>query len=270
MTNKKLDKKDVQQAAWTNVFFHHCAQNYERMMGLAFCHTLSKPLEKLYPEKEDYIKALQRHMQFYNTEPTLGSIIPGVVLGLEEGMANGEEGVTEELILGTKTALMGPFAGIGDSLIGATYCSIVASIAIGLSEGGSLLGVFFFLIFHAAVPVMMKYFLFIKGYELGLNALNLITPKVTEIATTALGIAGLITVGGVAANTVNVPIAYEYTSGELVVSIQSILNTIMPGLLPLCLTIGLWWLYTRKNWSAVKALVTLLVCTILLVYLGIM
>lgn len=269
MTNKVLTKKDVQESAWINVFFHHCAQNYERMMGLAFCHTLSKPLEKLYPEKEDYVKALERHMNYYNTEPTLGSIIPGIVLGLEEGMATGAN-VTEELIMGTKTALMGPFAGIGDSLIGATYASIVASIAIDLSEGGSLLGVLFFLIFHAAVPVLMKYGLFMKGYELGLGALDLITPKVTEIVTTGLGIAGLITVGGIAANTVNVPIAFTYTSGELSISIQAILDRIMPGILPLCLTIGIWWLYTRKNWSAVKALVTLLIASIVLVYLGIM
>lgn len=269
MTNKVLTKKDVQESAWINVFFHHCAQNYERMMGLAFCHTLSKPLEKLYPNKEDYTKALERHMNYYNTEPTLGSIIPGIVLGLEEGMATGAN-VTEELILGTKTALMGPFAGIGDSLIGATYASIVASIAIGLSEGGSLLGVLFFLIFHAGVPVLMKYGLFMKGYELGLEALDLITPKVTEIVTTGLGIAGLITVGGIAANTVNVPIALTYTSGELSISLQAILDRIMPGILPLCLTIGLWWLYTRKNWSAVKALVTLLVVSIIFVYLGIM
>ena len=62
-----------------------------------------------------------------------------------------ETELTEELILGTKTALMGPFAGIGDSLWGATYNSIIASIAIGLSEGGSLLGVVFFLIFHAGL-----------------------------------------------------------------------------------------------------------------------
>ena len=268
MTNK-IAKKDVQQAAWTNVFFHHCAQNYERMMGLAFCHTLSKPLEKLYPNKEDYAKALQRHMNFYNTEPTLGSLIPGVILGLEEGMSAGED-VTEEMILGTKTALMGPFAGIGDSLIGATYCSIIASIAIGLCENGSLLGVFFFLIFHAGVPILMKYYLFMKGYELGLGALDYLTPKITEIATTLLGIVGLVTVGGITANTVNVPIAYEYVSGELVINIQSILDRIMPGILPLLLTIGLWWLYTRKGWSAIKALLVILVIVVVLVYLGIM
>ncbi|HPW53704.1 MAG TPA: PTS system mannose/fructose/sorbose family transporter subunit IID, partial [Erysipelotrichaceae bacterium] len=70
--------------------------------------------------------------------------------------------------------------------------------------------------------------------------------------------------------TVNVPIAFTYTSGELSISIQAILDRIMPGILPLCLTIGIWWLYTRKNWSAVKALVTLLIASIVLVYLGIM
>jgi PTS system mannose-specific IID component len=239
------------------------------MMGLAFCHTMEKPLAKLYPDKEEYTKALQRHMNFFNTEPTLGSIIPGVILGLEEGKANGEA-VDEEMIMGTKTALMGPFAGIGDSLIGATYLSIIASIAIGLSTNGSMLGVIIFLIFHAAVPVAIKYGLFMKGYELGLNALKLITPKLTEIVTNCLGIVGLITVGGIAANTVKVPIAWEYTSGDLVINIQSILDNIMPGLLPLALCIGLWYLYSRKNWSAIKALLVILVVVIVLVYLGIM
>lgn len=268
MTNK-LTKKDVQQAAWTNVFFHHCAQNYERMMGLAFCHTLSKPLEKLYPEKEDYKKALQRHMNFYNTEPTLGSIIPGIILGLEEGKANGDE-VTEEMILGTKTALMGPFAGIGDSLIGATYQSIIASIAIALSADGSLLGVLFFLLFHAGGTIFMKYALFMKGYELGLKVLEILTPKVTEMATTFLGVVGLIVVGGITANTVKLPIAFQYTSGELVINIQNILDKIMPGMLPLAVTILIWYLYAKKNWSAVKVLVTMLVTVIVLVFLGIM
>ena len=109
-----------------------------------------------------------------------------------------------------------------------------------------------------------------KGYELGLGALDLITPKVTEIVTTGLGIAGLITVGGIAANSVNIQVALTYTSGELAISLQAILDRIMPGVLSLVLTIGLWWLYSRKNWSAVKALVVLLLTTIVCVYLGIL
>lgn len=268
MTNK-LDRQDVRQAAMTNLMFHHCAQNYERMMGMAFCHALSKSLEKLYPNKEDYTQALVRHMNYYNTEPTLGAIIPGIVLGLEEGKANGDD-ISEEVILGAKTALMGPLAGIGDSLVGATYMSIVASISIGLSEGGSLLGILFFLIFHAAIPAFAKYYLFIKGYDLGLKAIEILNSKVKDIATTMLGIVGLITVGGIAANSVKVPLALEYTSGELVVKVGDLFDKIMPGLLPLCLTIGIWRLYDKKGWSPVKALLTLMVVVVIFVYLKIM
>lgn len=35
--------------------------------------------------------------------------------------------------MGTKNALMGPFAGIGDSILMGTYSPILLSIAIGLS-----------------------------------------------------------------------------------------------------------------------------------------
>lgn len=271
MTNNtiKLTKADVRQASWINVFFHHCGQNYERMMGLAFCHTLEKSLAKLYPDKEEYKQALQRHMNYYNTEPTLGSIIPGIILGLEEGRANGKD-VDDELILSTKTALMGPFAGIGDSLIGAVYGTIISSIAIGLSSDGSPIGALFFMIFHAGVLVALKYGLFMKGYELGLNAVKLITPKITEIVTTGLGIVGLITVGGIASNTVKVPIALQYTSGELVVSIQEILDKIMPGILPLSLVLGIWYLYSKKNWTTTKALIAILIVIIALVFLKVM
>lgn len=270
MSNKvKLDRKDVRRASWIYVFFHHCSQNYERMMGLAFCHSLEKPLRKLYPDDKEYAEALQRHMNFFNTEPTLGAIIPGIVLGLEEGKANGQD-INDELILGTKTALMGPFAGIGDSLIGAVYGTIVASIAIGLSNDGSILGAIFYMIFSVGVLVAIKYGLFMKGYDLGLKALHLITPKITEVATTALGIVGLITVGGIAANTVKIPIKYAFVSGELTVSIQEIIDKIMPGLLPILLVIGLWYLYTKKNWSTIKALLVILVAVIILVFFGIM
>lgn len=73
--SKKLDRKDVKNAAWTWMFFHHCAQNFERMQGLAFCHTMSKPLEKLYGDDPEELKAaLTRHMQFFNTEPQLGAL----------------------------------------------------------------------------------------------------------------------------------------------------------------------------------------------------
>lgn len=265
-----LNIKEVRKSAWTYVFFHHSAQNYERMMGLAFAHTLQRPLRILYKNDEDYKEALLRHMQYFNSEPTLGAVIPGIVLALEEGKAGGAD-VSEELILSTKTALMGPLAGIGDSLIGSVYGTIVASIAIGLSiETGSLIGPILYMILSAGVLVGIKYGLFVKGYKMGLNAIKLLTSELTNTLTMALSIIGLITVGGITANTVNVPIKWEYVSGELVISLQNILDQIMPGVVPLILTIGIWYLYSRKNWSTVKTLLVLLISVFVLVFIGIL
>jgi len=111
-----LSKKDIDRAAWSYIFFAQATQNFERMMGLAFCHVVEPILKKLYKNNdEEYKNSLKRHMQFYNTEPQLGALIPGITIAMEEARAQGEE-VSEELITNTKNALMGPFAGIGDSL----------------------------------------------------------------------------------------------------------------------------------------------------------
>lgn len=73
----ELTKKDVSRAAWTWMFFHHSSNCYERMLGLACCHCLSKPLKKLYgDDKEGLSEALTRNMTFLSTEPQLGAIIP--------------------------------------------------------------------------------------------------------------------------------------------------------------------------------------------------
>lgn len=269
--SKKLDRKDVKKAAWTWMFFHHCAQNYERMQGLAFCHTMSKALEKLYgDDKEELEAALTRHMQFFNTEPQLGSVIPGITLALEEARANGEN-VDTNLILGTKNALMGPFAGIGDSLVMGTYSPILLSIAIGLSTGGSPVGAIFFILAWLGTVVPMKYFMFIKGYDLGMDAVKfMMDDKLKNMITTALTLVGLIVIGGVASTTVAAPIKFEFIAGDMTISIQGILDKIMPTLFPMLITLGCWGLADKKNWSGNKLIVAILGLAAVLVVLGIM
>ena len=68
--------------------------------------------------------------------------MPGIVLGLEMERAKTDE-IPNELIQSVKTALAGPFAGIGDSLIQGLLIPILLSIAISLSDGGSVIGVLF-------------------------------------------------------------------------------------------------------------------------------
>lgn len=268
----KLTKKDVSKAAWYWTFFHHCTQNYERMMGLAFCATLAKPLKKLYgSDKKGLSDALTRNMAFFNTEPQLGSLIPGMTLALEEAKANGEP-VDPEVITSTKSALMGPFAGIGDSILVGTYNPILLSIGIGLSAGGSPIGaIFFFLIWTISV-VALKYFGFIKGYSMGMDAVtNLLHSGLKDKIVTALNIIGLIVIGGVASTTVAAPIKLAFVAGEMNVEIQaSILDKILPGLVPMLLTLLCYWLIDKKGWSANKIILLILAIAAVCVPLGIM
>ena len=135
--NVKLNKKDVSKASWRWMFFALSSHNYERMMGTGFAHALSGSLEKLYKDdKEGLRAALKRNLSFFNTEPQLGSIIPGISLALEETYAN-DETFDVDILTSTKNALMGPLAGIGDSILVGTLNPILLSIGIGLSTNGS-------------------------------------------------------------------------------------------------------------------------------------
>jgi len=241
------------------------------MMGTGFAHSLSGALEKLYKDdKEGLKKALTRNLAFFNTEPQLGSIIPGITLALEETHAN-DETFDSEIISSTKNALMGPFAGIGDSLLVGTLNPILLSIGIGLSVNGSAIGPLVFLISWSVIVGLIKYWGFIYGYSLGLDAVRVLTDEnLKSKITSALTIVGLIVIGGIASGILQAPIALEYTAGDMTISIQQIFDRIMPRLFPLIIALVSYFLIDKKGWSVNKLLLGILAFAAVMVILGVM
>ncbi len=272
--NSLLTKKDINKAAWSYIFFIQATQNFERMMGLAFCHVLEPILKKLYKnDSGEYKRSLQRHMQFFNTEPQLGALIPGITIAMEEARAMGED-VSEELIVNTKNALMGPFAGIGDSMLIGTYSPILLSIAMSMCiSDGNPVGPLFFCAVWLTTVVGMQWYLFHKGYNMGIGAANLFFTNRTlaDKITTGLTMMGLIVIGGVAATTVKANVIYQFVSGEMSLSLQEqIFDKIMPGILPLLLTLAVWYLMDKKKWSATKIILGITGFAAVMVFLKIM
>lgn len=270
-TSVKLTKKDVSIASWRWMFFALSTHNYERMMGTGFAHSLSGSLEKLYKDDQEGLRAaLKRNLAFFNTEPQLGAIIPGISLALEETYAN-DDSFDEDILTSTKNALMGPLAGIGDSILVGTLNPILLSIGIGLSANGSAVGPLTFLVSWLAIVVTMKYWLFVKGYSLGLDAVKILTNEAMKVKiTTALTMIGLIVIGGVASSTIQAPIAFQYVSGDMTINIQEILDKIMPNLMPLLVALVSYFLVDKKGWSTNKLLFGILVFAAVMVVLGIM
>ena len=260
---KTLNKKTVRRAYLDWMFWNLSVQNFERMEGPAIVKMLADVREELYPgDPKAQKEMLERHSIFFNTEPFLGSIVPGIVLGMEHEMAQGGD-MQPEFINSIKTALMGPFAGIGDSLLPGTLCPILLSIALGLCKNGEIIGPLFYVIVFLAVMFPLTWFLFSYGVKAGANAAELvlaggIKDKVTKAAETV----GLIVVGAVTASYTHVNVGLVYTSGDLSIDIASILNSLLPGLSVLIMALISYVLMVKKKWTVNKMMLFFLIVAI--------
>ena len=261
---KTLSKKAIRKAYLDWMFFNLSVQNFERMEGPAIVKMLADVREEIYPnDKEAQKEMLERHTIFFNTEPNLGSIVPGIVLGMEYEMAQGGD-VQPEFINSIKTALMGPFAGIGDSLLPGTLCPILLSIALGMCENGEIIGPIFYIISFLAIMLPLTWFLFSYGVKTGANAAELvlsggIKDKVTKAAATV----GLIVIGAVTASYTHVNIGLVYMSGDLSIDIAAILDSLMPGLSVLLMSFLAYVLMVKRKWSINKMMAFFLIVAVL-------
>ena len=248
-TERLLSKKDVFRCYRSWLLWNLSVQNMERMQGPAIVRMLGMVMDKLYPgDREKQKELLERHEPFFNTEPYLGCIVPGVVLGMEEENAR-SGGVPGELINGVKTALMGPFAGIGDSLYVGTLIPILLSIALGISgESGSVAGPIFYIIAHLAIMIPVTWFMFYRGYTMGIDsAQTILAGGMKDRLTRAINIVGLVVVGCITAQYVNVRTGWVFTSGDMVVELNSALNGVFPNMITLILALGTYWLMAKKK-----------------------
>ena len=261
---KKLSKAAIRRAYKDWMFYNLSVQNFERMQGPAIIKMMSDVREDLYPgNTEAQQEMLERHEVFFNTEPYLGCIVPGIVLGMEAGKAEGNDEISSEFINSIKTALMGPFAGIGDSLLPGTLIPILLSIALGMSPNGEVTGPLFYIVAFLAIMIPLTWFLFSYGVKAGANAAEMVLAGgIKDKITRAAEVIGLVVVGAVSAQYAHFNIGLVYTSGDLSINIATILNSIFPSLPVLLMAFLTYWLMVKKNWSAGKTMLLMLVIAI--------
>ena len=266
--SKKLTKKELTQGFWRSFNTSH-AWHYERQQHLAFCWSMIPVIKKLYDKKEDRIAAYKRHLEFYNSQTTAHSLIFGVAAAMEEENANNEE-FDASSISAMKVALMGPLAGIGDSLIAGTLRIIATGVAAGLCMSGSILGPILFLLIYNIPNITLRYFAVKKGYEFGNSVISKIvgTDALSKI-TTALGIVGLMVIGAMCATNIGVttPIAFDISGTAF--SLQETLDSIFPKLLSLA-CVGIFYKLNQKHVSVIGQIVVIMIAGIVLGALGIL
>lgn len=253
-----LDKKSVQKSYWLWQFFSHANYNYERMQGTAVGMSMAPIVDKLYPEKEDKIAGLKRHLTFFNTDPNLGSVILGGTIAMEEQKANGAP-ITDEAINSFKTGMMGPMAGIGDSIIQGVVIPIIVALGISMATKGNVFGSIFVLIALPIILMSIAYNSWMYGYRLGTSAISsMLADGRMKTWIFAAGILGCTVMGALIPNYVNVKSVLEFNIGKVPFNLQSnLFDAIMPSLLPFALTMFIYYLTTKnvKAWKIILGVV---------------
>ena len=242
---EKITKKDLRRANY-RWLMSVCTFNYQTQQGASVAYSLSPILRKIYKNDDDYVEALNNHFQYFNTQPWLASIVLGATVAMEE-----KEGLrAKQAIQDFKVGVMGPLAGIGDSLLMVMIPTIMGSIAAYMAKEGNPIGVMLWMILIFIIfALRMRGFEF--GYKQGIKIITEYGEKLNNL-TEAASVLGLTVVGALIPSVISVVVPIKFTFGEVVMEIQPLLDQIMPSLVPVILTFVAYRLLGYKGMSVTK------------------
>ena len=266
----RLERRDLLASFWRYFWSFQISWNYERMQALGFAYAMEPVLRKLFPNDADYEAALERHLVFFNTNPVVGApLIIGSAIAMEEaGAPASAEGV--------KLALMGPLAGVGDTIIWALYNSIIFTIGASLALQQNILGPIFVIVMVAVPYTVARYWQFMWAYSQGRSLATSLASGALERVTEGATILGLIVIGGFIPSIVKIVTTWDYSqtltvAGKQVtqkVPVQTQLDAILPFMLPVLLTGFVYWLLKRYNLNPLWAIAVVFVFGIIVGWLG--
>ncbi len=244
----QLDKKTLNKMVWLSCFLQ-ASFNYERMQACGWLWSMLPGLQKIHTNKEDLKASMAHNLDFLNTHPFLVTFVMGIVLSLEQSKAD------TATIRSVRISAAGPLGGIGDALFWLTLVPITAGLTANMAMEGKIAGAILFLLIFNGVQFAVRFGLMYWSYGLGTKAVTLLTSSAKEF-TRAASILGIFVVGGLIAN-------YGSTSlriivGDPAINIQGLIDGVLPKLIPLLITLGIYVLI-KKGWTPVKCIMLILV-----------
>ncbi len=300
----KLSKKDRLSVAWRHQFLQG-SWNYERMQNGGWCYSIIPAIKKLYPNKEDQIAALKRHMEFYNTHPYVSAPVMGVTLALEEERANGAE-VNDQAIQGVKVGMMGPLAGVGDPVFWFTLRPILGALGASLALSGNIVGPLLFFFAWNIIRIAFIWYTQEFGYKVGTSIAQDLSGGLLGKITQGASLLGMFIIGALVQRWVTIsftPVVSKVTQSAgayidwkalpegtegirqaltqysqlgatgldqiKVTTLQQNLDQLIPGLAALLLTLLCCWLLKKKV-SPIVIIVALFIVGIVSRCIGLM
>lgn len=267
---KKLAKSDYTKTM-IRAWLLQSSFNYSNYQGNGYSYVIYSALKKIYgDDKEALCKALKDNCEFYNTNPNLLPFVTSLHLAMAD------EGVPYSEIRGLKMALMGPLAGIGDSLsqfcLAPLYSTIFSSLA---QQGLAFAPVGFWLAINGTLLVIRSVMCNL-GYKLGTSVIDKLSQSMSLISECA-SMVGVTVIAGLAASFVKMSVNIEFAAGAVeegvsqsTVNIQSMLDNIAPCLLPMLYMLLMLYLIKKRNWNTYQLVILTIVVGVVLSVCGIL
>ena len=246
--------------------------NYTTYQGIGYLNVILPALKKIYKNDEKKLKETAiANLEFYNTNPHVLPFITNLQLAMYKDEQNIED------VRSIKMALMGPLSGIGDSIAQFGIAPLFSTIFAGLALSGLVFAPLGYWIAMLLAMLAIKIGMGYLGYKLGTAAIKTLSSKIGEISEAA-NIIGVTVISALATKFVKASLAIKYTTmvtidnqtTEKIITIQEVLDKIMPNLLPVAVTVMVFYLLKKKKWNTYQLLISLFIVGILFSVLGVL
>ena len=248
----RLDNKTLNKVVWRSCQLQACF-NYERMQAAGWLWSILPGLQKIHTNKDDLAASMTHNLDFLNTHPFACTFVMGMVLSMEQ------QKMDIQTIRSVRISVAAPLGGIGDALFWMTLIPIVAGMTAQMAIDGSWIGPILYFVIAFGVEMALRYGLMYWSYNMGTKAVAMMTAHAKEI-THAASVLGVFIIGALIANYgggTQLGISIPNGQGDPLV-IQNYLNSILPCILPLLLTLMCYFLIIKKNFTPVKLILLLL------------
>ncbi len=231
--------------------------NFETWQNTGFAFAILPVLKKLYPTRDSMSAALVRHLQFFNTSTYGCTFILGMTAAMEEQNSRDAD-FDADSINSVKLGLMGPLAGVFDSLFWGTLKVIAAGVGVSLALKGQITGAILFILLFNVPHLWLRYKLTFVGYKAGTAFLRKLTKdNAMDRLKHGAAILGLMVVGAMPATLMSVHTPFIVGTNGSGVALQGILDEIVPAIIPLALTFLVYY-FIKKGVKTTYLLLALL------------
>lgn len=155
-------------SAFFRSFLIQSSWSFERMQSLGFFYSVVPAIRAIHKTEDKFKEACRRHLEFFNTNPYMAPAIIGAIIRLEE------DGASDDDIKGLKSALMGAYGALGDSLFWSSLRPLAAVSGVIFAFLGFVWAPVVFLVIFNLPHIYIRGYGIIMGYKMGIGIVSTI------------------------------------------------------------------------------------------------